>query len=564
MTIFHKLSVDLARRNPQEQIDAVQGDACSRILLLNLQANGIPWIIPEDIQLLIHYRKSDGSGGYYDSLPDGSRAWFTDKNLLMVTLGPQVLSTVGETLLSVQLIAGQACISTFDLNLHIQPNLLGRISRPDPYHHVTGFVPAPEKARTGQQLRISATDSHGHITATEAFSPDSYPGEALAMIGAQIIRGDFSSVVLLGDSITDGMGGNGYNGTGSTDLSTNTAGYCWANAFKKLVEERYDVPVSNCGMAGTLMSVQRDQILDRLTEKDFVIWLTGTNDRLAPAAYRTNFLATLNDVREKCAGVLVISSIPATLIDEYDHEATMQQMDEIILQEAAGQVPCFSMYQAFIRECELSGTALSQCFADNVHPNDEGYYLMLRILCRNLGIPLDPYTDYRMQGLWWSAGAGPEVLLMSNELDWPADRCTEGIYLYSDIVPCPIMTGYDAATASTILSGRIVTRVRLFIYTPGQITIGTTSLRDMGKALPTYITSREFHANTTGFVDFQVDMEVGADQTLMIQSVSDTAMAGFFVLYDDPSDTMRIWKSSDFAADNNTTTLTLHGAVYAR
>ena len=222
------------------------------------------------------------------------------------------------------------------------------------------------------------------------------------------------------------------------------------------------------------------------------------------------------------------------------------------------------MYQAFIRECELSGTALNQCFADNVHPNDEGYYLMLRILCRKLGIPLDPYTDYRMQGLWWSAGAGPEVLLMSNEADWPADRCTEGIYLYNDIVPCPIMTGYDAASASTILSGRIVTRVRLFIYTPGRITIGTTSLQDVGKAPASYIAFKEFHTNTAGFVDFQVDMKVGADQTLMIQSMSDTAMAGFFVLYDDPSDVMRIWKSSDFAANNNTTTLTLHGAIYAR
>lgn len=564
MTIIHKLTVDLARRNPQGRIDAVQGDTCARVLALMLQANGIPWSIPEDVQPLIRYRKADGTGGEYDTLPDGRRAWIADGNMLLVTLGPQVLATAGETSLSVQLIAGQSCISTFDLTLYVQPDLLGRITKPDPYHPVTGFVPAPEKAYTGQQLRIRTTDKHGHITSTEAFSPDAYPEEALAMIGAKIMRGEFSSVVLLGDSITDGIGGNGYNGTGSTALSTNAAGYCWANAFKKLIEERYGIPVSNCGMAGTLMSTQRDQILDRLTEKDFVIWLTGTNDRMAADAYRANFLATVNSIREKCAGVLMVSSIPATLTDEYNHAATMQQMDEIILQEAAGHAPCFSMYQAFIRECELSGIALNQCFADNVHPNDEGYYLMLRILCRKLGIPLDPYTDYRMQGLWWSAGAGPEVLLMSNENDWPADRCTEGIYLYSDIVPCPIMTGYDAATASSILSGRIVTRVRLFIYTPGRITIGTTSLQDVGKASPSYIVSKEFHTNSTGFVDFQLDMEVGADQTLMIQSVSDTAMAGFFVLYDDPSDIMRIWKSSDFAANNNTTTLTLHGAIYAR
>lgn len=74
MTVTHKLKLDLARRTMTPRIDVVHGDTGSRVLELALQAQGEPWAIPVDGAVMISYRKSDGTGGEYDRLPDGSSA----------------------------------------------------------------------------------------------------------------------------------------------------------------------------------------------------------------------------------------------------------------------------------------------------------------------------------------------------------------------------------------------------------------------------------------------------------------------------------------------------------
>ena len=305
MTINHKLSIDLTRRECPATVDAVQGD-CGRTLTLMLHANGIPWTIPADMQVLIRYVRPDGTGGEYDTMSDGSRPWHAEGNSLTVALAPQVLAEDGEVWLSFLLTRGQICISTFDIPLYVQADIRERTVHPDT---VTAF----------------------HGTAEDA----------VAEIGSQIISGRISSIVLLGDSITDGAGGSGYNGSFSAAPSTNTAGYCWANAFKKLVETRYGIPVQNKGMYGSVMSTQMNTALTFLTKQDFVIWLTGTNDRNNASAYAQNLRRRLNAMREKCAGILVVSNIPSTADDEKAHNVNMQKMDEIVSATVVGYLPHF-------------------------------------------------------------------------------------------------------------------------------------------------------------------------------------------------------------------------------
>ena len=120
MTITHKISIDLLRQEQPARIDAVQND-CGRTLALMLHANGIPWPVPEGVTALVRYRKSDNIGGEYDTLPDGSTACRADGNVLTVALAPQVLTTAGETKLSVLLVKGSAAIRTFHILLQVQP-----------------------------------------------------------------------------------------------------------------------------------------------------------------------------------------------------------------------------------------------------------------------------------------------------------------------------------------------------------------------------------------------------------------------------------------------------------
>lgn len=528
MTIIHKLSIDLTQQVSPALIDAVQDD-CGRALALALHTNGIPWQIPRGISAIVRYRKSDGIGGEYDTLPDGTCAWSAADNILTVALAPQVLTAAGETSLSVALTDGQNTISTFDILLQVQPGLHRCITKSDKYVNV--FF-----------------DS----------------GSALRAIGEKIISGKIASIVLLGDSITDGVGGTDYNGSYSESPSTNTKGYCWANAFKIFVETRYGIPVRNMGMYGTTMSTQTERALEFLKKDDFVIWLTGTNDRNGYGSYKKNIRSYLDAVREKCSGILLVSSIPSTEEDEDMAAVNMQKMDEIAMCAAAGNVPFLSMYQTFVQYCDRRGIDISECFADHVHPTDFGHYVMFLLLCKNLGLPLDPYMDYRYSSPWWNSlgkdgNERADVLILDSTGDYHTDPDCQ-MDLLSYIVPCVLMDNYDSGAVCTAVSDLTITRAELYVGTAGRITIGTVDLNGVGKECPTFVESKTFETTETGMVTFQLDMEVGANQTLAFQSTDDTGRLGFVII---PGN-LYIWQSKDYQAGSPSVDLILYGKIYGR
>ena len=558
MTITHKISIDLARHSVPAQIDAVQGDS-GRIIALKLHTNGIPWHIPAGIGILIRYRKPDGIGGTYDTLPDGSCAFEIRDNVLAIALAPQVLTVPGKTQLRVLLTNGNHCISTFDIAVNVQPALQPGIEKSQHYVNLASFLVTPEGAEVGQYLKVLQTDSRGRVTRLGA--ANAAGGNELESIGAKIISGEIRSIVLLGDSITDGAGGSDYNGNFANTLSTNTEGYCWANAFQKFTRQRYGTTVQNKGMYGTVMATQKETALNFLTEKDFVIWLTGTNDRWDANGYKANLRAQLEAVKKKCAGLLVISNIPATEADEREKPFTMQQMDEIIMGQVDGFVPHFSMYQAFIEYCLQHGISLSDCFADHCHPNDLGYKIMFTLLCRKLGLPLDPYTDYGYNGLWWNdILSGTEGVLASNEASADASAFNQTMIKTGVTVPCVFMPGYNADARTTSLSGTYITKMNLLVNTAGTITFGTVDLNTVGQA-PVYRKRKTVEVSQTGLVTLELGLKVGAHETLAFHSTDDTGGLAYLVGNTYGSSELQFWIANSFK-NNTPENSALYGTIY--
>lgn len=96
MNITHLRSVDMARRMPMVPVDAVQGDGNTRTLKLKLLENGTEWAVPEGITAAVAFRKSDGTKGLYDTLPDGTKAVSVEGSTVSAVLAPQVLTCAGE------------------------------------------------------------------------------------------------------------------------------------------------------------------------------------------------------------------------------------------------------------------------------------------------------------------------------------------------------------------------------------------------------------------------------------------------------------------------------------
>lgn len=168
MIITNHVSMDLMKNNRSATINAVQDDRYSRNLEISLFANEAPWTAPENTSFLIRYSKSDGKGGEYDTLPDGSNAWTMEDNILTIALAPQVLTVPGPVSLAVRMILDEKQLSTFTFLINVSPAVGMEIADSEDYHYVTTFLPVPPAAKAGQYLQISAVDEAGRVTGIEA------------------------------------------------------------------------------------------------------------------------------------------------------------------------------------------------------------------------------------------------------------------------------------------------------------------------------------------------------------------------------------------------------------
>ena len=180
MIITNQFKLDLQNPGTTPTIHAVQNDSYSRNLEIALYAGRRPFAFPKTGRVVIRYKKSDGKGGEYDTLPDGSVAWKSSENLLTIALAPQVLTTPGSVLLSVSLIDSGTQLSVFPIRLVVDPIAAAKVADSENYFYITGLLPAPVTAEAGQCLRISAVSDDGRIAALEAVTPSTLFGNIIA------------------------------------------------------------------------------------------------------------------------------------------------------------------------------------------------------------------------------------------------------------------------------------------------------------------------------------------------------------------------------------------------
>ena len=172
MTITQKINMDLRKHTTIPGINAVQGDAYTRLLEISLLDDGKTWKIPEGTKLLVQYIRSDGTGGKYDSLPSGGAAATISDNKITLVLAPQMLTAAGLVQVNVTLILNKEQISTFGFWVNVYPNAGSQVEDAEAYYHINGFLPVPDRAQAGQLLRVLETDEKGIVRQVEAIGAD--------------------------------------------------------------------------------------------------------------------------------------------------------------------------------------------------------------------------------------------------------------------------------------------------------------------------------------------------------------------------------------------------------
>lgn len=118
MITTNKINVFL-HENGEYRMDAVQGDT-ARVLELTLYAGSEPWTVPEGASAYLRFRKPDGTGGYYDTLPDGTDAIRVEGNRVICALAPQVLTVPGEVEAQAVLLWTAGELATFTIRIKVQ------------------------------------------------------------------------------------------------------------------------------------------------------------------------------------------------------------------------------------------------------------------------------------------------------------------------------------------------------------------------------------------------------------------------------------------------------------
>ena len=216
-------------------------------------------------------------------------------------------------------------------------------------------------------------------------------------------------IKLLGDSIT-----HGHSGTGFTEdqppfiietWGRNLNGYCWANKFKKFMEEKFGCSVVNNACSGTdiqFIIENFDVLVD--DDDDLVICAIGTNNRhfwkkdatIPPSReemgtiFYENVVKLYDMLKAADKTVIFMANIPASAEDEADgpDHWRILHMDDInaIYKKAAEKLdfPLISMYDLFTEYCESNNISVDSLLADGLHPNDRGYDVMYYLILKEL------------------------------------------------------------------------------------------------------------------------------------------------------------------------------------
>lgn len=233
-----------------------------------------------------------------------------------------------------------------------------------------------------------------------------------AKVFSQVILADRTvHIKLLGDSITHGVGGTGFEQDGEPIVegwARNPKGYCWANRMKSFLESRYHCVVNNNACTGTTIEFimkHFDTLVD--PEDDIVLCTIGTNNRhqyfetgpkRTAEELKQEFYANILALYEKfqLAGkqVIFVANIPASAENEMDGDnfwriIHMNDIEDLYQKAAfACGFPLIRLYSLFQADCSIRGVAVDSLLADGLHPNDAGYDVMFRLLLEELGIAL--------------------------------------------------------------------------------------------------------------------------------------------------------------------------------
>ena len=237
--------------------------------------------------------------------------------------------------------------------------------------------------------------------------------EKVARIFSRVVLADEPvHIKLLGDSITHGVGGTGWQQNGepiTAGFARSPGSFCWANCFRDHMETRYNCTVTNNACTGTRIEFILEHFDELVSpEDDIVLCAIGTNNRNqdyadapmhTPGEHMRLFYPKILALHDRflAAGkdVVFIANIPASAFKESGNDSFARlfhtwDVHDMYMKAAAERGFAFiSLYNGMLEYCERRGIAPDALLADGLHPNDRGHAVIFRLIMAETGLAMN-------------------------------------------------------------------------------------------------------------------------------------------------------------------------------
>lgn len=235
-------------------------------------------------------------------------------------------------------------------------------------------------------------------------------------------------ICLIGDSITQGMGSSGFqqynatidghtynvrgNGPNNPNATSNYKigeylwtsgdrrwyealdGNGWAQLFKNYMNEKFKIIVRNFGMSGIDSRDLKyfiNNFMGAFYNFDCIVLMIGTNDRQYEnlESFYTDINDTIKTIKNYGKDLIIMACIPASIENEKKFHIHMEDIHNALRHiSCENKIPFISVYNLFIDYCSNKGIKIDTLLSDGLHPNNEGYKVMFKLISNAMGIAL--------------------------------------------------------------------------------------------------------------------------------------------------------------------------------
>lgn len=166
MVVSTTIKMDLMNKSTfgaTPRVKVMQNDRYSRNILFLLYDNGNKWDVPKESEIVVRFVRKNGTGGNYNTMPDGTEASTYYSNELTVKIAPAVTTLPGSVRISVGIILGEQEINTFSVDVDVEENP-GIVATSENYYKILGSL-----ADSGwTPNKYLGTDASGNVVTKNA------------------------------------------------------------------------------------------------------------------------------------------------------------------------------------------------------------------------------------------------------------------------------------------------------------------------------------------------------------------------------------------------------------